>query len=308
MAHTPAAARRPFRGWSSSAAERQVRSSRGARAARITPYRRRDRGAQRQYQVSTALPGSDLPRHRTPRPRVSDPPATATTLGAVSEGLAAFGDELSCLRPRDERLSRLSPPGSPDRRRARAGDRARSARLFSTGFWRRRGRSPARATRRSGCSTSGAPSSSGSSRSGIDEQTRAAIGDLPRGRGVLGVLIDRAAAAAPDRRRRASAQLRVPGRSPADAQLPRRADRDPRRGVGQPLPDREAGRRVHRGRRGGGGGPRRLGGDGDRERAPVRAQRAPPRSSSSAPCAGSRRHATSRSRSAARPGSSACSS
>ena len=50
-------------------------------------------------------------------------------------------------------------------------------------------------------------------------------------------------------------------------ELPRRADPGARRGLGQPLPDREGrGRRVHRGRRGGGRRARRLGGDRDRQR------------------------------------------
>ena len=44
---------------------------------------------------------------------------------------------------------------------------------------------------------------------GIDEQTHRAIGDLPHGRGVLGV-------------------LRVPPVASADAHLPRRADHRPR--------------------------------------------------------------------------------
>ena len=43
--------------------------------------------------------------------------------------------------------------------------------------------------RRSASSTRPARSSSGSSRTGIDEETRPTIGDLPRGRGILGALI-----------------------------------------------------------------------------------------------------------------------
>ena len=75
---------------------------------------------------------------------------------------------------------------------------------------------------------------------GIDADTHRAIGELPRGRGVLGVLITdpRRCGCA---RRRPSAVLRLPGLPSADEELPRSADRDPRRGVGQPLPDREAG-------------------------------------------------------------------
>ena len=51
---------------------------------------------------------------------------------------------------------------------------------------------------------------------GIDDETHAAIGDLPRGRGILGVLIERPAPAAARRRRRAPAVLRLPARPPAD--------------------------------------------------------------------------------------------
>ena len=85
--------------------------------------------------------------------------------------------------------------------------------------------------------------------SGIDAATHAAIGDLPRGRGVLGLLIDDPRPLVLARRRRASALLRLPGRPPADDDVPRRAAADPRRGLGQPLPDREGGRRVRRRRR-----------------------------------------------------------
>ena len=62
-----------------------------------------------------------------------------------------------------------------------------------------------------------------------------------------------------------------PGHPPMGT-LPRRADPRPRRGVGQPLPDGEGGRRaVHRRpTRRPSSIARRLGGDRDRERAPVR--------------------------------------
>ena len=76
---------------------------------------------------------------------------------------------------------------------------------------------------------------------GIDEETHRAIGDLPRGRGVLGVLITRPAAAAARRRRRAPAVVRLSARAPADDDVPRRADHHRRRGLGEPLPDREGG-------------------------------------------------------------------
>ena len=73
-----------------------------------------------------------------------------------------------------------------------------------------------------------ASGSSGSSRSGIDEATQRAIGDLPRGPRRARRADPRSAAAAARRRRRAPGVLRLPARAPADAQLPRRADPDPR--------------------------------------------------------------------------------
>ena len=86
------------------------------------------------------------------------------------------------------------------------------------------------------------------------------------------------AAAAAGQRRRRRPLLRLPARPPADGDVPRHAGDDPRRGLGQPLPDREGGRRgVHRRRRGGGRDPRRVGRDRDRERAPLPGLRAPPR-------------------------------
>ena len=77
---------------------------------------------------------------------------------------------------------------------------------------------------------------------GIDAEERRAIGDLPRGRGILGVLIDdprplRLASVGDDARSYGF----PPGHPPMET-LPRRAGDDPRRGLGQPLPDREGGR------------------------------------------------------------------
>ena len=63
---------------------------------------------------------------------------------------------------------------------------------------------------------------------GIDEETHRAIGDLPRGRGVLGVLIREPR---PLRLRdvgHARAVVRVSARASADAHVPRRADHDRR--------------------------------------------------------------------------------
>ena len=48
---------------------------------------------------------------------------------------------------------------------------------------------------------------------GIDDETHAAIGDLPRGRGILGVADPRRRAAAPARHRRRPALGRLPART-----------------------------------------------------------------------------------------------
>ena len=63
---------------------------------------------------------------------------------------------------------------------------------------------------------------------GVDEETQQAIGDLPRGHGVLGGLDQRAEAASAGRGRCTSPLIRLPARTPADAELPRRADPAPR--------------------------------------------------------------------------------
>ncbi len=78
---------------------------------------------------------------------------------------------------------------------------------------------------------------------GIDEETHPAIGDLPRGRGILGVLIREARPLrlhdiADDPR-----SVGFPREPPADADVPRRPDRAAGRRVREPLPDRE-GRRA----------------------------------------------------------------
>ena len=51
---------------------------------------------------------------------------------------------------------------------------------------------------------------------GVDAETHAAIGDLPRGRGILGVLIREAKPAPAARHRRRPALGRVPAQPPAD--------------------------------------------------------------------------------------------
>src|SRR3954462_10421981 len=93
---------------------------------------------------------------------------------------------------------------------------------------------------------------------GIDEETHRAIGDLPRGRGILGLLIEdprplriadvgdhpRSYAFPPPPRPPPPPPPRsFPPPPPADARLSRRADRHPRRGVGEPVPHREGGGR-----------------------------------------------------------------
>ncbi len=80
----------------------------------------------------------------------------------------------------------------------------------------------------------------------------------------------RPAPVAPARHLRRPRIERVPRRPSADALLPRGPGADPRRGLRQPLPDREAGRRLRRGRRGAGPGARRRRRGGHRERPAVR--------------------------------------
>ena len=63
---------------------------------------------------------------------------------------------------------------------------------------------------------------------GIDEETERAIGTRPRGRGVLGVLIQEPKPLRLSQRGRASWLLWLPLGPPADGQLPRRAGADPR--------------------------------------------------------------------------------
>jgi len=68
---------------------------------------------------------------------------------------------------------------------------------------------------------------------GLDEDMREKIGDLPHGRGVLGLLIDEPRAI----------RLADISRPSADAHFPRCAGAGARRGLRQPLPHREARRR-----------------------------------------------------------------
>jgi len=108
--------------------------------------------------------------------------------------------------------------------------------------------------------------------SGITPEQRAAIGPLPKGRGILGLLPREGR---PIRLRDLHdhpASVGFPPEPPADAQLSRRADPLARHVGRQSLSHRKGrGRRVHRGRRRGPPDARRAGGDRDRERAAVRA-------------------------------------
>ena len=102
--------------------------------------------------------------------------------------------------------------------------------------------------------------------SGIDPELHARIGNLPRGRGVLGVLIDN-----PEPLRLTDvadhpSSHGFPEHHPAMTNFLGVPIMIRRRGLRQPLPDREARRRVQRRRRGGGRRARGLGRDRDRER------------------------------------------
>ena len=67
---------------------------------------------------------------------------------------------------------------------------------------------------------------------GIDEETHRAIGDLPRGRGVLGVLIRDPSRCGWPTSARTRESYGFPLAHPPMRTLPRRADLDPRRGRG----------------------------------------------------------------------------
>ena len=125
------------------------------------------------------------------------------------------------------------------------------SRRCCTTCWRRPASSPARATRRSASSTRASEELERFLFVGIDEETRREIGPLPRGHGVLGELIRNPEPLRLPDVTAAPPLLRLPARASADDDLPRGAGHDPRRGVRQPLPDRQGRRRgVRRGRRG----------------------------------------------------------
>ena len=106
---------------------------------------------------------------------------------------------------------------------------------------------------------------------GIDLETHERIGDLPHGRGILGVLIRDAQ---PLRLHDLTADPRAvgfPPHHPLMRSFLGRADRAPRRRLREPVPDREGQRRGLQPRgRGARHAARRAGRGRDRERAPVR--------------------------------------
>ncbi len=133
----------------------------------------------------------------------------------------------------------------------------------------RAGRRPVRRARRD---RPGPDCCTTSSSHGITPEQHAQIGDLPHGRGVLGLLIDDPRPLRMPDITQHPRSYGFPAEPPADAQLPRRAGPHPRPGLRQPLPGREAGRRaVHRRRRGDRRRARRRRRRGDRERPAVRA-------------------------------------
>ena len=97
-----------------------------------------------------------------------------------------------------------------------------------------------RATPPSASSTSTSTSSSASCTSVSTRRRRRMIGPLPRGRGVLGELIRNPRPLRLADVTRTSARTASP-RASSDEDVPRCADQHPRRGVRQPLPDRQGG-------------------------------------------------------------------
>ena len=75
---------------------------------------------------------------------------------------------------------------------------------------------------------------------GIDDDGRRAIGHLPEGHGILGLLIVEARPLRLPDLSEHPEQLRLPARPPADDVVPGRADPGARRGLRQPLPHRQA--------------------------------------------------------------------
>ena len=85
--------------------------------------------------------------------------------------------------------------------------------------------------------------------SGMDPETRASIGPLPRGHGLLGLIVRENRSFRIPRHRARPAPPRLPAEPPADAQLPGRAGHGQGPVRRQPVPHGQARRRrVHRGR------------------------------------------------------------
>ena len=84
---------------------------------------------------------------------------------------------------------------------------------------------------------------------GLTDEEREAIGPLPRGRGILGVLIRDARPLRLERHRRRSALLGLPAEPSADGVVPGGAGGPAREGLRQPLRHRQERRLLHRGGR-----------------------------------------------------------
>ena len=105
---------------------------------------------------------------------------------------------------------------------------------------------------------------------GIDAETVDRIGELPRGRGILGALITDARSLRLNAITDDSRSVGFPPNHPPMRGLSRRADRSPRAGLRKPLPDREGRGRLHRRGSGTGRDAGQPGCGGDRERTPLR--------------------------------------
>ncbi len=179
--------------------------------------------------------------------------------------------------PPDRQAAERRSAASAARGRSHSGGRAR-ARVASAA----RTRHGARADRRPLCRPRHPGRGQGGARALPVRRDRR--GDAPpdrspaAGAGRAGRADPQPAAAAPRGRDQARALVRLPVRPPADDHLPRRAGHDPRRGLRQPLPDRQGGwGEVRRGGSRVGGRAGRMGGDRDRQRTALRGPQATPR-------------------------------
>ena len=129
--------------------------------------------------------------------------------------------------------------------------------------------------------------------SGMSDELIESMGPLPRTHGMLGAMLDSTSRTGPTTSRRSALPRLVAARAPADALVPRRADRRPRRGDRLAVPDREGGRLdVLRRRPEADRAARGARRDRDRERAAARAQ--PRAVASSRSATGSRASCTTR--------------